>query len=71
MYHNVIHNIIMILITKNLIISLQFLLASTRDLHTVSWLDNFTQPITINNYWDEDDDYKPGSEDTFLANDRG
>ena len=66
------------LITKNLscisllvIISLQFLLASTRDLHTVSWLDNFTQPITINNYWDEDDDYKPGSEDTFLANDRG
>lgn len=61
----------MILITKNLIISLQFLLASTRDLHTVSWLDNFTQPITINNYWDEDDDYKPGSEDTFLANDRG
>lgn len=58
------------LITKNLIISLQFLLASTRDLHTVSWLDNFTQPITINNYWDEDDDYKPGSEDTFLANDQ-
>ena len=54
-----------------LIILLQFLLASTRDLHTVSWLDNFTQPITINNYWDEDDDYKPGSEDTFLPNDRG
>ena len=49
-------------VTQRCIQSFMFLLASTRDLHTVWWLDNFTQPITINNYfWDSDDDTKPVS----------
>ena len=49
-------------VTQRCIQSFMFLLASTRDLHTVWWLDNFTQPITINNYdWDTDDDLKPVS----------
>ena len=47
-----------------------FLLAATRDLHTVWWLDNFVQPITINNYWDDDVDHKPGAADTFRENDK-
>jgi len=49
-------------LTQRCIQSFMFLLASTRDLHTVSWLDNFTQPITINLYdWDIDDEAKPVS----------
>ncbi len=50
-------------VTQRCIQSFMFLLASTRDLHTVSWLDNFIQPITINNYdWDlDDEDAKPVS----------
>lgn len=49
-------------VTQRCIQSFMFLLASTRDLHTVSWLDNFTKPITINMYdWDVDDDAKPVS----------
>jgi len=50
-------------VTQRCIQSFMFLLASTRDLHTVCWLDNFIQPITINNYdWDlDDDDAKPVS----------
>lgn len=56
-------------ITQRCIQSFMYLLASTRDLHSVSWLDEFVQPITINNYWDEDIGHKPGSEDTFRAND--
>ena len=43
---------------------------ATRDLHTVKWLDSFVKPITINNYWDENEDHKPGSEDAFLPNDK-
>ncbi|KAL7541842.1 hypothetical protein ACHAXR_011268 [Thalassiosira sp. AJA248-18] len=58
-------------VTQRCIQSFMFLLASTRDLHTVWWLDDVVQPITVNNYWDEDDDYKPGSGDTFRANDKG
>lgn len=58
-------------VTQRCIQSFMFLLASTRDLHTVSWLDDFIQPITVNNYWDEDDDLKPGSGDTFRASDKG
>jgi len=57
-------------VTQRCIQSFMYLLSSTRDLHTVSWLDGFVQPITINNYWDEDDDYKPGAEDTFRENDK-
>jgi len=57
-------------LTQRCIQSFMYLLSSTHDLHTVSWLDNFTQPITINNYWDEDDDLKPGAEDTFRENDK-
>mmetsp|Transcript_14584 Transcript_14584/g.24788 ORF Transcript_14584/g.24788 Transcript_14584/m.24788 type:complete len:456 (+) Transcript_14584:168-1535(+) len=58
-------------LTQRCIQSFMFLLASTRDLHTVSWLDNFTQPITINLYdWDIDDEAKPGAEDTFRENDK-
>ena len=48
-----------------------FLLASTRDLHTVWWLDELVQPITVNNYWEEDENIKPGAEDTFRENDQG
>jgi len=57
-------------ISQRCIQSFMFLLASTRDLHTVKWLDSFVKPITLNNYWEEDDDYKPGAEDAFLANDK-
>jgi len=58
-------------VTQRCIQSFMFLLASTRDLHTVSWLDNFTQPITINMYdWDIDEEAKPGAEDTFRENDK-
>ena len=57
-------------ISQRCIQSFMFLLASTRDLHTVKWLDRFVKPITLNNYWEEDDDYKPGAEDAFLANDK-
>ncbi len=49
-------------VTQRCIQSFMFLLASTRDLHTVWWLDNFTQPITINMYdWDIDEEAKPVS----------
>ena len=41
--------------TQRCIQSFMFLLASTRDLHTVKWLDTFVQPITLNNYWEEDE----------------
>jgi hypothetical protein len=58
-------------LTQRCIQSFMYLLASTRDLHTVAWLDNFTQPITINLYdWDIDEEAKPGSEDTFRENDK-
>lgn len=58
-------------LTQRCIQSFMFLLASTRDLHTVGWLDNFTQPITINNYWeDEDSTPNPGVEDAFNENDK-
>jgi hypothetical protein len=57
-------------LTQRCIQSFMFLLAATRDLHTVWWLDNFVQPITINNYWDDDVDLKPGAADTFRENDK-
>lgn len=57
-------------LTQRSIQSFMFLLASTRDLHTVWWLDNFVQPITINNYWEDDVDSKPGAADTFRENDK-
>lgn len=57
-------------LTQRCIQSFMFLLAATRDLHTVWWLDNFVQPITINNYWDDDVDHKPGAADTFRENDK-
>mmetsp|Transcript_5489 Transcript_5489/g.9285 ORF Transcript_5489/g.9285 Transcript_5489/m.9285 type:complete len:448 (-) Transcript_5489:2576-3919(-) len=58
-------------LTQRCIQSFMYLLASTRDLHTVWWLDNFTQPITINLYdWDIDEEAKPGAEDTFRENDK-
>ena len=47
-----------------------YMIPATRDLHTVKWLDSFVKPITINNYWDENEDHKPGSEDAFLPNDK-
>lgn len=43
-------------VTQRCIQSFMFLLASTRDLHTVHWIDEFMQPIIINNYWEDDDD---------------
>lgn len=57
-------------LTQRCIQSFMYLLASTRDLHTVCWLDDLVQPVIVNNYWDEDDDYKPGSGDTFRDNDK-
>ena len=57
-------------LTQRCIQSFMFLLAATRDLHTVWWLDDFVQPITINNYWDDDVDLKPGAADTFRENDK-
>ena len=57
-------------LTQRTIQSFMFLLASTRDLHTVGWLDRFVQPITINNYWNEDVAHKPGAGDTFRENDK-
>ena len=49
-------------VTQRCIQSFMYLLASTRDLHTVCWLDSFTQPITINLYdWDIDEEAKPVS----------
>lgn len=48
-----------------------FLLASTRDLHTVRWLDNFTRPVIINNYWEEDEEEaNPGVGDAFRESDK-
>ena len=53
-------------LTQRCIQSFMYLLASTRDLHTVAWLDNFTQPITINLYdWDIDEEAKPVSINFF------
>lgn len=57
-------------VTQRCVQAFMFLLSSTRDLHTVWWLDDFVQPITINNYWDEDDEYKPGAGDTFRESDK-
>jgi len=58
-------------VTQRCIQSFMYLLATcTHDLHTVGWLNDFIQPITINNYWDEDEDLKPGSEDSFRENDK-
>ena len=49
-------------LTQRCIQSFMFLLASTRDLHTVWWLDNFIKPIIINVYdWDVDEEAKPVS----------
>lgn len=49
-------------LTQRCIQSFMFLLASTRDLHTVWWLDNFTKPIIINVYdWDVDEEAQPVS----------
>ena len=42
-------------VTQRCIQSFMFLLASTRDLHTVKWLDSVVKPITLNNYWEEDE----------------
>lgn len=61
---------IRLFLTQRCIQSFMFLLSSTRDLHTVGWLDRFVQPITINNYWNEDVAYKPGAGDTFRENDK-
>jgi len=61
---------IRLFLTQRTIQSFMFLLASTRDLHTVAWLDRFVQPITINNYWNEDVAHKPGAGDTFRENDK-
>jgi hypothetical protein len=58
-------------LTQRSIQSFMFLLASTRDLHTVQWLDNFTKPVIINNYWEEEDDQvNPGVGDAFRENDK-
>ncbi len=57
-------------LTQRCIQSFMFLLAATRDLHTVWWLDNFVQPITINNYWDDDVYHKAGAADNFRENDK-
>lgn len=58
-------------LTQRSIQSFMFLLASTRDLHTVQWLDNFTKPVIINNYWEESDGgANPGVEDAFREGDK-
>ena len=58
-------------VTQRCIQSFMFLLSLTRDLHTVRWLDNFTQPIIINNYWDDNESSpNPGVGDTFRENDK-
>ena len=58
-------------LTQRSIQSFMFLLASTRDLHTVQWLDNFTKPVIINNYWKEEEGgANPGVGDSFRENDK-
>lgn len=58
-------------LTQRCIQSFMFLLAATRDLHTVWWLDDFVQPVTINNYWADDVDLKPmAAADTFRESDK-
>ncbi|KAL7517271.1 hypothetical protein ACHAWX_002206, partial [Stephanocyclus meneghinianus] len=58
-------------LTQRCVQSFMFLLATTRDLHTVRWLDNFTKPVIVNNYWVEEDDApNPGVEDTFREGDK-
>ena len=59
-------------VTQRCIQSFMYLLSETRDLHTVWWLDNFTEPIITNPYQDENrtSSYKPGWGDTFHPNDR-
>ncbi len=58
-------------LTQRCIQSFMYLLATcTHDVHTAGWLDDFVQPITIDNYWDEDKNLEPGSKDTFLENDK-
>lgn len=62
---------IRLFLTQRSIQSFMFLLASTRDLHTVQWLDNFTKPVIINNYWEEEEGgANPGVGDTFRENDK-
>lgn len=58
-------------LTQRCLQSFMFLLASTRDLHTVQWLDNFTKPIIVNNYWEDDgSSANPGVEDSFRESDK-
>jgi hypothetical protein len=58
-------------LTQRSIQSFMYLLASTRDLHTVQWLDNFTKPVIINNYWEESDGIaNPGVGDAFREGDK-
>lgn len=58
-------------LTQRSIQSFMFLLASTRDLHTVQWLDNFTKPVIINNYWEDNEEgANPGVEDAFRERDK-
>mmetsp|Transcript_15918 Transcript_15918/g.33190 ORF Transcript_15918/g.33190 Transcript_15918/m.33190 type:complete len:488 (+) Transcript_15918:226-1689(+) len=58
-------------LTQRCLQSFMFLLASTRDLHTVQWLDNFAKPIIVNNYWEDDgSSANPGVEDSFRESDK-
>ncbi|KAL9181288.1 hypothetical protein ACHAXT_010093 [Thalassiosira profunda] len=58
-------------LTQRCIQSFMYLLAETRDLHTVGWLDRFVRPITVNNYWEEDANFTAAAGDPGLRDKDG
>lgn len=49
-----------------------YLLVSTRDVHTVWWLDKVVEPVIVNNYWENEEEYFPGDHggNTYRENDQ-
>lgn len=59
-------------LTQRCIQSFMYLLVSTRDVHTVWWLDKVVEPVIVNNYWENEEEYFPGDHggNTYRENDQ-
>ena len=57
-------------LTQRCIQSFMYLLVSTRDVHTVWWLDKVVEPVIVNNYWENEEDFFPGDGSTYRENDQ-
>ena len=58
-------------LTQRCIQSFMYLLVSTRDVHTVWWLDKVVNPVIVNNYWVENEEaFSPGDGGSAYENDQ-